>query len=74
MNEWMQALQDAAALHGEMKRLYLSIGALGLVACACWAIQEWGVRNSAIALGWFGMSCLGAVSSLSIVLVAIGML
>lgn len=74
MNALLRAAHDAAAIHGELQKSLLAAGLIGMVVCAAWAIQEWGIRKSAIALGWFGISCLGAVSILSLVFIAIGVL
>lgn len=74
MNEFVQAVHDSAAFGGELKRMLLACGVVGIVGCIAWAIQEWGARKSAVALGWFGIGCLGAVSLLSLALFAVGVL
>jgi len=74
MNAFVQAVHDSAAIGGELKRTLLACGFVGILGCICWGIQEWGVRKSAVALGWFGVGCIGAVAMLSLCLFAVGVL
>lgn len=74
MRDFIQAVHDASAIHGEFRRMWLSVGIVGLIVLAAWAIQEWGARNSEVALGWFGILCMGAVGFGACTLIAVGLL
>jgi hypothetical protein len=74
MRAFVQAVHDASAIHGELKRMFLSAGIVALIAVAAWGVQEWGARKSAVALGWFGVSCMGAVAIGAATMIAVGLL
>lgn len=74
MNAFVQAVHDSAAMGGELKRTLLSAGVVGLICCIFWGIQEWGIRTTVVALGWFGGSCLGLAAFLSLCAIAVGVL
>jgi hypothetical protein len=69
-----EIIRTAAAMHGELKKMFLAAGILALFACICWGVQEWGVRKSAVALGWFGIGCLALASGGALVLISLGLL
>jgi hypothetical protein len=58
LNAFVQAVHDASAIHGELKRMILAIGMVGLIIVFCWVMQEFGARKSMLALGWFGIGSL----------------
>jgi hypothetical protein len=74
MNAFVQAVHDSAAIGGEMKRMLLSAGIVGVICCMFWGIQEWGIRMTVVALGWLGGSCLGLAALLSLCAIVIGLL
>lgn len=69
-----EIIRSAAAMEGELKKVLLAAGIIGLFACICWGVQEWGVRKSAIALGGFGIGCLAAASLGALIFIAFGLL
>jgi hypothetical protein len=72
--EFVHAVQDSMVLHGELRRTLLAAGIVMTLVCIAWAIQECGVRKSVVALGWFGLCCLGGASIISLLLIAIGVI
>lgn len=67
-------VMDAAVLTGEFRRGLLAAGILALFAVICWAVQEWGVRKSVNALGWFGIFCLTFVGLGAAALIWVGLI
>jgi hypothetical protein len=70
----LQILTSAAMMHGELKRMFLAAGILALFACICWGVQEWGVRKSAVALGWLGIVCLCFAGTCAVFAIITGVL
>lgn len=74
MNSFFEAVRDASAMHGELRRIFLTAGAVMLVACIFWAIQEWGLRKvTEISFRWFVGACLCAVGAGGLYLFSLGM-
>lgn len=74
MRTLVQAVQDASAMNGELKKMLLAVGVVALIVVVLWAVQEWGARKSVVALGWFGIMCMGLVGTAGAVLVGVGLL
>lgn len=74
MRGFIQAVHEASAFHGEFKRTLLSASIVGFILLVAWAVQEWKVRNSAVALGWFGVGCMCLVGVGATALVVVGLL
>jgi hypothetical protein len=69
-----QIILSAAQMRGAMQRELIAAGVVMLIVFAMWAIQEWGIRKSVDALGWFGVTCLGLVGFGACALLALGLL
>ena len=74
MNAFVQAVHDSAAIGGELKRMLLGAGVVGVICCLFWGIQEWGIRTTVVALGKLGAACLGLLAFLSLCAIAVGVL
>jgi hypothetical protein len=70
----VQAVRDASIIQGEFKRMLLSIGIVMLILVVIWGLQEFGARNSQIALGWFGLICMMLVFMGGAILTTVGLL
>lgn len=51
-------ITGAFLILGHLRMIMVATGAVILILCVCWAIEEWGVRKAA---GWCGLASLGLV-------------
>ena len=61
-------------MRGELQRGALAAGIVLLIVFVAWAVLECDLRKSAVALGWFGMACLGLIGIGAAVLLTVGLL
>ena len=74
MRAFVQAVHDASAISGELKRMFLSVGIVAVIAVMAWGVQEYGVRKSEIALGWLGLLCMALAGIGGVILTTAGLL
>ncbi|MGY3359729.1 hypothetical protein ACVWZK_006392 [Bradyrhizobium sp. GM0.4] len=69
-----QLLVTAAAFRGELQKMLLALGIVLLILIATWAVEEWRMRKFGAAMGWVGLSCLGAFGFSAVALITVGLL
>lgn len=67
-------LTDAAVFRGELHKIFLVAGIVLLMMFLAWAIEEFKIRKTAIAIGWLGLSCLALIGIGAGFLIAAGLL
>jgi hypothetical protein len=66
-------LLEAAAMHGELKRMLLALGITLAILVLIAMAQEFGTRKATVAIGWLGFGSIAALGLAAAALIWLGL-